>query len=344
MHRVDLFNTFSGNKIMNHQTIFWQAFKMLRYMFIPFLVLILAATLFDNIGFNLVTLSESVANSLTLEDSAFYRLQESQARILWAITVLLYFALSIYLLVFGCYVLITSVPIDIRIIYMSLIGVCMIAAPFFLKNNIEQNQPITVIFSYTFNLLTASNYYSSVQLDIIYALLFAINSLALIIPMVCGITGCAIIYYCKTKNINDLYSLSKSAQTLAQLLNISSLMMVVGIIHMSIWLHWPAALVTDLMLSKMMIHFSSAISLYWGVTYSLMIITFYIPLTHLLNHHAHILITDCKDTAITCNPLEWLKKNHLSFATIEQLPRIVIMLAPVLAGPAGGLFTEIVQL
>ena len=329
---------------MNHKNIFWQAFKALRYMFVPLVVLLFAISLFDEIGFNLVTLSESVKTYITLDEySALYKLQESEARILWAITVLLYFATSIYFVTFGFNILTTSVTGNVRVIYICLIFICIIIELALLYSDMQQVKPSTVIFSFTYDILTASDYYNRSQLDTIRLILLAINSLALIVPMLCIITGCSIISYCETKKTHDVYMLAKSARNLFQLLNISSLMMVVGIIHMNVWLQWPATLVTDQIISKTSINFSSAISLYWGATYSLMIVAFYAPLTRCLHNQANLLITDCKDAAITSNPSQWLKENHLSSATIEQLPRIIIMLAPLLAGPVGGLLAGFVQ-
>ena len=124
-------------------------------------------------------------------------------------------------------------------------------------------------------------------------------------------------------------------ERLKSLLNGGSALLVVGVLHMHVWLRWPAALVHDPRVGAEILGFSSAVSIFWGVAFSLLIMAFYLPVAALITDRASAILAQSPEEAGGKDAKEWLQEQGLSMTPTRQLPQIAAMLAPLLAGPLG---------
>jgi hypothetical protein len=119
-------------------------------------------------------------------------------------------------------------------------------------------------------------------------------------------------------------------------LNTSAALLVAGILHMNTWLRWPAVFATDEIAREGIEQFALAVSVFWGMTFSLMIVAAFVPATLLLRESA--LDLHASVAGADPDPDHWLAGHGFKLSMGEQLRQVAIILAPLLAGPAASLF------
>ena len=123
-------------------------------------------------------------------------------------------------------------------------------------------------------------------------------------------------------------------RTLKEVLNAGSAILVSGVLHMGVWLRWPAALVDEKDVQEAVSGVSLAITLFWGIAFTLMLIATYGPAAAYLGSYARELLHKGPYATQISDPEQWLRSHGLFFTLSEQLPQIGVMLAPLLAGPS----------
>ena len=114
-------------------------------------------------------------------------------------------------------------------------------------------------------------------------------------------------------------------------------LLVVGIMHMGAWLSWPAALATKSEQREAILGWTTSVTVYWGATFSLVVIAAYVPAGWLLLSRARQTLRN----EMSEDELEkWLQEYSLTVAPKHQLSRLAVILAPMLAGPVGGMISR----
>ena len=183
---------------------------------------------------------------------------------------------------------------------------------------------------FTFKTLTTSGRFEAGQLGSIQTVIDSINIFATVIPVVGVIASCSTVVPCMAQGKEGADYCANQMRYLKELMNAGSAMLLVGILHMSIWLRWPAAFLGDKKLVEDINNFSLAVSTFWGVAFTLLIAAYYIPAARTLNRRAKAALADVYDDPHELR--EWLKENNLEMSTASQIREIVTISGPLLAG------------
>lgn len=309
-----------------------QQIACLRYTVPSVLVVVMAFVVFEIVAFDLknigIRISEFLAaNNSTGLDST---IKESNARIKWGTISLLYLFASISLLVISINIIrkfLTRLPLFVFVGTAIFLAFAWLG---YLVYGLSNNKPVSMIFMFTFNTLTMSNRFEAGQLDSIQAVIDAINIFATVVPVIGVIASCSTLVPCMAQGRVGADYYANQMRYLKDLLNAGSVMLLVGILHMSIWLRWPSAFLGDAKLVEDINNFSLAVSTFWGVAFTLLIAAYYIPVARTLNRRAKAALADVYD-----DPAElkrWLKENDLEMSTASQIREIVAISGPLLAG------------
>ena len=304
----------------------------------PILAFALAGVIFEFSAFNLIGLSaelDSQLRSAATRDIAL-TLAESRARFLWSTSVLLFFFIAIALVIAAIVVMRQCLSRAGLRFYLAIgIGLCL-AAGLHLIYGGATDSGTNAIFHFTFDSLTRSGQFDTFQLTVVQRVVFALNAGVVIAPCIALFAACATLTEGDRRQAGDLLvHLRAQMRRLKMLLNLGSALLVVGVLHMVVWLRWPAALITDPKVSAEIIGFSASLSMFWGAAFTLLIVAFYVPASYVLSRRAERGIAECPDKADGLDAREWLKRQGLSITPTQQLPQVAMMLAPLLAGPVG---------
>ena len=125
----------------------------------------------------------------------------------------------------------------------------------------------------------------------------------------------------------DEASLVRRVRQVKRGVGVAAAFMVAGVLHMGGWTHWAGALTGMADLDTL----ATAVTLYWGTAFTLMIASFYLPVASELRRLAEEEMH--RQEIDTGAQARWLADRDLSFAVNNQLPQIAAMAAPFLAGP-----------
>lgn len=185
------------------------------------------------------------------------------------------------------------------------------------------------IFDTTYQALKACALISEATLRKIYIVISVINLLAAVTPVFILIAIASVIALpLSADTINEEFFKARM-NYLKQGIMIGSLVLLFGIIHMDAWMHWPTVLIDDNDLKTLALAALTAISQFWGVAFSLMLITFYAAAALYWRYR-------------TCNFLKasrpgvdmqaWLDDNGFTFSWHKHALQLSTMLTPFLAG------------
>jgi hypothetical protein len=163
------------------------------------------------------------------------------------------------------------------------------------------------------------------------------NGLAVIVPVIAVMAACSAIALPENGNALNPDYLTMQMRNLKEVLNAGSALLVSGILHMDAWLRWPASLVSDKGVQDGMLGVALAITLFWGATFTLVLIATYGPAATYLGTRAREVLRQEKFVEEIPDPDQWLEDHGFYFTPGDQLPQIGVMLAPLLAGPLGSL-------
>jgi hypothetical protein len=163
-----------------------------------------------------------------------------------------------------------------------------------------------------------------------------INFLAAITPVFLLLTVSAILALPAIPHIihnpNDIIL---RMHKLKDLVNVGSVFLVFGILHMNMWLNWAAGLFGDSKLNNYISGVAWSISTYWGVTFTLVLAVTYLPASAYLQIKAREQITRGEITKESKEVEEWLKENGVSFTFSNQVIQFIAIMSPFLATPIG---------
>jgi hypothetical protein len=198
-----------------------------------------------------------------------------------------------------------------------------------------------LLYAFTYDALVASGRFSAFFLNRVFVMISIVNTLAVVAP-VCALVACSGIVVSDRESREDLADLRLRTRSLRETVNAAGALLVTGILHMGAWLRWSAALVPEKSAREGIEQFVLAVTVFWGLTFSLMIVVAFLPSMMILRSRAlawHFASPDHRDE----DPEKWLTRHGLKFSMGGQLPQVAVILAPLLAGPAASLFNSVAQ-
>ncbi len=265
-------------------------------------------------------------------------LAEVRARYIWLATVMLNLVVPVYVTVM-CGLIIYRVHSRRRLLLVATVGVvlCAVGLLILSQSAATQNVLYRVVFGLTFLTLEASRRFDPGFLSHVHTIVSVINVLAVIVPVIAVLAAASAVAPPDEGQRLDPDYLVTRIRYLKEVLNAGSALLVAGILHMDAWLRWPASLVGDKNLQDGVLGVSLAIALFWGTTFTLMLVATYGPAASYLGMRARELLREEALAEKIADPDQWLKEHGLFFTLGEQLPQIGVILAPLLAGPLGSL-------
>jgi len=156
-------------------------------------------------------------------------------------------------------------------------------------------------------------------------------SLTAVFSLCCA--ACAILWKSKPKPnppLDPSTELRRRYRLLRGVLFTSAALLVVGVLRLSTTLNWGASFIaSDSEVAKFIGPLVSGIVSALGTFYTFLIAGMYIPAVLLLRARAN----EFAEAANTAAPDTWLSENGLTLSFSAWLPRIVAILAPLMAGP-----------
>lgn len=313
----------------------------------PILTLFLGKLLFELFAFNFSELNQAIVQNISQlsQDSTIdITFKEMKARLLWVSSVIVYFFVCSGFIVFIWHMITRHLTPKKRLLYFALAAIFLtLEIGYILFFADSENSPLLAIFRFTYNTLAASNIYTLQELTHIETTLTIINFIAIIVTPLGILTGCCIMQQNPGPSIPELLHLSSQAKHLKDLILGGSAVMVIGLIHMKLWLSWPLSFISDPGLLDQLEVISVTISQYWGITYSLIIAAMYLPAAFYLSEKARNVISHSNNDALKNNPEQWLVQNKMLISPTAQLPQLVTILSPMLVGSFGSALSSLVQ-
>ena len=308
-------------------------------LFPPICVFLIANILFEfSVKHDFAELTGAIGSLLSQQetDKLSLTFSEMRARYIWLSTVLLNLVVCIYAAgLFGTTIyqshrgkrLLIIVFIGIVLIVLGIIGLLIGA--------MTQNALYQMVYKSSLSTLQASGLYQTPFMSNIGTILLITNILAIIIPNIGILAACSTLAPSLDTHGDELSHLATQMRQLKGVLNAGSALLVSGILHMNAWLRWPGGLLMD---QTSQTYFSGAvlaITMFWGATFTLMLITTYGPAASYLSTQARTLAEKAHQAGTIQDSQKWLQDHHFSITLGEQLPQISVILGPVLAGPIG---------
>ena len=303
----------------------------------PLLVSVLAQGLFELTGFDIVGLGEAVAAQLGAPGSRALpaALAESETRVLWSLTLLLNLGSAITLTAVAVMILCRSVSErGLRLFVPTTVVLIVLGLASFVYAAQAQT-PISGLFTFTYGSLEATGLFGGFFLGAVKFFVVLLNVLSIVAPVSALMAACSTLAPPRDGGPGDVAFLGGQARFLKTLVVLGSVYMVAGVLHLGVWLSWPATFVGDAELAGQIRSYARSMSIYWGGAFTVLIAAFYVPALVVLRRRAEAAIARLPDSTGGLTPEKFLADHGLSLAVSQQLPQIVAVLAPLLAGPLG---------
>ena len=305
----------------------------------PLSVYLLAVLLFDfSMTTNLVKLTSSIGAHIISQDISqlSFELIEMKPRYIWFTTTLINLVVCLYVAVL-CSTIIYRSHEGQRLMTVTSIGCILIILGILslVYSAMTQNAIFELIYNFSFSTLQATGLYEKPFLNRVETILLLVNTLAIIVPSILLLAFSSTLAPPPHQDTDRLTYLTSQMRHLKGVLNAGSALLIAGILHMSAWLRWPAGLLSDPTEQSALSGAVLAITMYWGATFTLMLITIYGPAASYLSSQARVLAERAQQAGTIQDPQRWLHDHHFSITLGEQLPQISVLLGPVLAGPIG---------
>jgi hypothetical protein len=307
----------------------------------PLLILGLAQCLFEITSgpsmTSVTTALEHLAQQPS-ESEGVRILDEARGRYAWLAMALLSLVAFVYGAIAGCQIIWHS-HFRSRLALILSLGTVMIGVGILgLIYQVQSEAAMyRLIFGFTFTTFSQSGAFDSQFLFNVKIILLTLNTLAVIVPAIIVLAASSALATPHDGSPSTLDTVATQMHQLRNTLNIGSIALVAGVLHMHAWLQWPAALMQDASLQSAVSGTALAITVFWGTSFTLMLMATYGPAATTLSAKARHLLNQEQQKGTIQDPQTWLKDHDLSITLGEQLPQIGIMLAPVLAGPLGSL-------
>lgn len=188
-----------------------------------------------------------------------------------------------------------------------------------------------LVFGFTYSILTHLGLFGVEFLQKVYVIIGLINVLAAIAPLFILMTTCATVASLAEEDDPDC--LAMRARHLKGIIAVASVFLVVGVLHMSVWLRWTSSLMSDQALRSGLAGLASSVSAYWGVAFTTVLIGAYVPPALYLNKRAQSFAREAGQVMTREEAQQWLLERGLSFKLSNQMTQYVSIFAPILVAP-----------
>ncbi|MDH5738815.1 MAG: hypothetical protein OEY77_00655 [Nitrospira sp.] len=321
-------------------------YRFLLLIIPPVFILLLAIGLFEFSSNITVNNFHSLTNWLmhpTLEASeqpfnATHFLVEVKSRYIWLTTVVLALVAGIYAFIL-CAMIIYQCHPRPRLLVVTAIGmVFALSGVVFIWELDETHTLYRAVFGFSYDNLSQAGpqRISEHLLRYVMVVVSVVNVQSMIVPVVALLAACSTLAPPISGQPDPKFYASQMKR-LKEVLTAASAILVSGILHMGAWLRWPAALVADKAGQEAVLGTALAITLFWGVTFTLMLVATYLPAALLLARRAEALLLEPSPTATEPEPDQWLKDHGLFLSLQDHFPQFGLILAPLLASPLSSL-------
>ena len=266
-------------------------------------------------------------------------LVEVKSRYIWLTTVVVALVAGVYALILCALLIYQSHPRP-RLLAVTAIGIFFASIGVVFIWSLDETYSLyRAVFSFSYDNLRQAGPQRISEHLLRYAMTVVsiVNVQAVIVPIVVLLAACSTLAPPVTGNLPNPEFCALQMKRLKEVLTAAAAILVAGILHMGAWLRWPAALVADKNAHEAMLGAALAITLFWGVTFTLMLVSTYLPAALLLAKRAQALLQDSPSTQSVPIPEEWLKEHGLFLSLQDHLPQFGLMLAPLLASPLSSL-------
>lgn len=315
----------------------------LAYTALPVSIYVLAIVILEQGAFGALALESKLAviAHATKVNSALELFAEARLRVLWLTSVLLYFILAIAVIVTSVRVLQSSLtPKGFKLALVLWTGLSC-AGLGHLAYASSNDTALGAIFRFTFESLQNSHFFKPLELAHIRVMVYIVNVLAAIAPFAIALAASACLAPMAAADPRlYLQRLADRSRQLKTVVNLGSALLAAGVLHMQAWLRWPIVFVDDAKLAYAMNDWSLALTIFIGTIFSLMIACVYICCAKVLAKRAVANLQQLPADAFDSSLEDWLEKHGFSSEPMRQIPQILAILAPILAGPVGAALTE----
>jgi hypothetical protein len=322
-------------------------YRFLLLIIPPIFILLLASGLFEfssNITVdNFHTLTNWLMHSTpeTQEEpfSATRFLVEVKSRYIWLTTVVLALVAGLYAFIL-CAMIIYQCHPRPRLMVVTTIGlVFALGGVVFIWALDESHTLYRAVFGFSYDNLRQAGHQRIGEplLRYVMVVVSVVNVQALIVPVVALLAACSTLAPPVSGQPPDPTFYASQMKRLKDVLTAASAILVSGILHMGAWLRWPAALVADKAGQEAVLGTALAITLFWGVTFTLMLVATYLPAALVLAKQAEALLLDGPSETADPEPEQWLKDHGLFLSLQDHFPQFGLILAPLLASPLSSL-------
>ena len=266
-------------------------------------------------------------------------LVEVKSRYIWLTTVVVALVAGVYALILCALLIYQSHPRP-RLLAVTAIGIFFASIGVVFIWSLDETYSLyRAVFSFSYDNLRQAGPQRISEHLLRYAMTVVsiVNVQAVIVPIVVLLAACSTLAPPVTGSRPNPEFCALQMKRLKEVLTAAAAILVAGILHMGAWLRWPAALVADKNAHEAMLGAALAITLFWGVTFTLMLVSTYLPAALLLAKRAQALLQDSPSTQSVPIPEEWLKEHGLFLSLQDHLPQFGLMLAPLLASPLSSL-------
>ncbi len=302
-------------------------------------VMILAVGLFDSVSIETIAqLNDALdwkEQSVGSNNSGDALLTEIRARYFWLASALLNIVIPLYAATLALVIIVRChTGTRLKFILALVLVVCVFNVCIMLYYAESESAFYRVVYGVTNYLLAHSNRFDEHFMRTIYWIIGSINLLAFIAPIIIAFAFASTIAPLQSGQALTLNDLSTRMQYLRTILHAASALLVIGTLHMATWLQWPSSLIVE---AELRANFSKAalsVSTYWGAAFALMLFLTYGPAAAFLSNQARNLLDHLSPKSETISdPNTWLRNHNLSSNLGDQLPQIMMMLAPAIVAP-----------
>ncbi|OQW33797.1 MAG: hypothetical protein A4E19_02815 [Nitrospira sp. SG-bin1] len=266
-------------------------------------------------------------------------LVEVKSRYIWLTTVVVALVAGLYAVIVCGMIIYQSHP-RARLMVVTAVGIVFASIGLtFIWALDETHALYRAVFSFSYDNLRQAGP-QRISPDLLrYAMIVVsiVNVQAMVVPVVALLAACSTLAPPPTGRRPDPEFYAMQLTRLKEVLAAASAILVSGVLHMGAWLRWPAALIADPAAHESVLGAALAITLFWGVTFTLMLVSTYLPAALILAKRAQALLCGNSSQPVVAKPEEWLKEHGLFLSLQDHFPQFGLMLAPLLASPLSSL-------
>lgn len=296
----------------------------------PVLAIWVGKLMFEMLAFDFPELGAKLITYFSLMHGQFpiaTVLMESKARIAWLTCVLVYFFVNLGFFCFLWSGLRARAPGRIWLPVTIVLLFCL-GEIFYLISVKESESPIKFLFHFSFDALSASSLISAKHLSFMSKTLDLINLIAIAAAPLSIVTACCVI----SQPAEHTDQINAQFKWLKDFVKGSSAVMLIGLIHMELWLSWPIKLIPEFPNIKELNDIVFSIIQYWGFSYSVTIAALYIPMVAHLRKKASACRKILAEKGETPTLAPGLEEGSGMQIIAEKIPQIAAILAPMVIG------------